>query len=44
VVRVAGGLPSYALPAAKSLGCTVEKLAEFGNEEFVFAPSEWAAA
>jgi hypothetical protein len=43
VVRDAGGKPSHALPAAKSLGCTVEKLPEFGNEEFVFAPREWAA-
>ena len=44
-MRDASGLPSYTLPAAKSLGCTVEKLPEFGNEEFVFAPSEeWAAA
>jgi hypothetical protein len=43
VVRDAGGMPSYVLPAAKSLGCAVEKLPEFGNEEFVFAPREWAA-
>jgi ribosomal protein S19E (S16A) len=43
VVRDGGGTPSYALPAAKSLGCTVERLPEFGNEEFVFAPREWAA-
>jgi hypothetical protein len=44
VLKDAGGTPSYALPAAKSLGCTVEKLSEFGNEEFVFAPREWRAA
>ncbi len=37
ILRDAGGAPAYALPAAKSLGCTVEKLSEFG--EFVFAPS-----
>ena len=43
VVRDAGGTPSHALPAARSLGCTVEKLPEFGSEEFVFAPREWAA-
>lgn len=43
VLRDEGGTPSYALPAAKSLGCTVERLAEYGNEEFVFAPVEWAA-
>jgi hypothetical protein len=36
-----GGVPSYALPAAKSLGCTVEVLPEYGGEEFVFAPREW---
>ncbi|MCA1716781.1 MAG: DUF3854 domain-containing protein [Actinobacteria bacterium] len=36
VLRDAGGTPSYALPAAKSLGCTVERLAEFGGAEFVF--------
>lgn len=43
VLRAAGGTPSYALPAAKSLGCTVEKLPEYGDREFVFAPREWAA-
>jgi hypothetical protein len=42
VLRDAGGKPSYALPAAKSLGCTVEKLPEFGDQEFVFAPREWS--
>ncbi len=41
ILRDAGGAPAYALPAAKSLGCTVEKLSEFGNREFVFAPWEW---
>jgi hypothetical protein len=44
VVRDAGGVPGYAMLAAKSLGCTVERLPEFGNKEFVFAPREWAAA
>ena len=44
ILKDAGGTPSCALPAAKSVGCTVEKLPEFGNEEFVFAPREWAAA
>jgi hypothetical protein len=44
VVRDAGGRPDYALPAAKSLGCTVEQLPEYENEEFVFAPREWSAA
>jgi hypothetical protein len=44
VVRDAGGRSDYALPAAKSLGCTVERLPEYGNKEFVFAPREWAAA
>lgn len=43
VLRDEGGTPSYALPAAKSLGCTVERLPEYGNAEFVFAPQEWAA-
>jgi ribosomal protein S19E (S16A) len=38
VLKDAGGTPAYALPAAKSLGCTVERLPEFGNAEFVFAP------
>lgn len=41
VLRDAGGPPSYALPAAKNLGCTVEKLSEYGDREFVFAPREW---
>jgi hypothetical protein len=41
VLKDAGGIPAYALPAAKSLGCTVEHLPEFGNREFVFAPREW---
>lgn len=43
VLKDAGGIPSYALPAAKSLGCTVKKLPEYGNREFVFAPREWGA-
>jgi len=43
ILRDAGGTPSYALPAAKSLGCTVERLPEYENREFVFAPREWAA-
>jgi Domain of unknown function (DUF3854) len=42
VLKDAGGTPAYALPAAKSLGCRVERLPEFGNREFVFAPREWA--
>jgi len=41
ILRDAGGTPSYALPAAKSLGCTVERLPEYENREFVFAPREW---
>jgi hypothetical protein len=41
ILRDAGGEPSYALPAAKSLGCTVERLPRFENREFVFAPHEW---
>jgi len=43
VLRDEGGTPSYALPAAKSLGCTVERLPEYENREFVIAPREWAA-
>jgi ribosomal protein S19E (S16A) len=43
ILRESGGTPSYALPAAKSLGCTVERLPEFENQEFVFAPREWVA-
>ncbi len=43
VLRDEGGTPSYALPAAKSLGCTVERLPEYENHEFVFAPREWVA-
>jgi len=42
ILRDAGGEPSYALPAAKSLGCTVERLPRYENREFVFAPREWA--
>jgi len=42
ILRGAGGEPSYALPAAKSLGCVVRRLVEFENREFVFAPREWA--
>jgi hypothetical protein len=38
ILRDAGVPPFYALPAAKSLGCTVEVLPEYGGEEFVFAP------
>jgi len=41
ILRDAGGEPSYALPAAKSLGCTVKRLPQFENREFVFAPHEW---
>ena len=41
ILRDAGGTPSLALPAAKSLGCTVERLPEYENREFVFAPREW---
>jgi hypothetical protein len=41
ILRDAGGTPSYALPAAKSLGCAVERLPEYENREFVFAPREW---
>ena len=41
-LRDEGGMPSYALPAAKSLGCTVERLPEYENREFVFAPREWS--
>ena len=41
ILRDAGGTPSYALPAAKSLGCTVERLPEYENREFVIAPHEW---
>ena len=41
IVRDEGGTPSYALPAAKSLGCTVERMPEYENEEFVIAPQEW---
>jgi Domain of unknown function (DUF3854) len=37
ILRDAGGVPAYALPAAKSLGCTVEVLVEYGNAEFIFA-------
>ena len=43
VLRDEGGMPSYALPAAKSLGCTIERLPEYGGEAFVFAPQEWAS-
>ena len=42
ILRDAGGNPSYALPAAQSLGCTVRRLPEYENREFVFAPREWA--
>ena len=38
-----GGSPDYAELAARSLGCPVERLPEFGDEEFVFAPQEWAS-
>jgi hypothetical protein len=43
ILREEGGVPAYALPAAKSLGCRVERLPEHENAEFVFAPREWAA-
>lgn len=43
ILRDAGGTVAYALPAARSLGCVVEKLPEYGNNQFVFAPQEWAA-
>lgn len=43
ILKDAGGTPGYALPAAKSLGCTIKRLAEFQNEEFVLAPEEWVA-
>jgi len=42
ILRDAGGEPSYARPAAQSLGCTVRRLQEYENREFVFAPREWA--
>lgn len=36
------GYPAFwALPAARSLGCTVERLPECEDAEFVFAPPEW---
>jgi hypothetical protein len=38
VLHDAGMVPTYALPAAKSLGCDVERLPEFGDELFVLAP------
>lgn len=41
ILKDAGGTPSYALPAAKSLGCAVERMPEYENREFVFAPREW---
>lgn len=41
ILRDEGGTPSYALPAATSLGCTVARLPEYENEEFVFVPQEW---
>jgi ribosomal protein S19E (S16A) len=43
ILRDEGGMPAYAEPAAKSLGCTIEKLPEYANQEFVFAPREWVA-
>jgi len=43
VLHDAGGVPMYALPAAKSLGCDVERLPEFGDKQFVLAPQSWAA-
>jgi hypothetical protein len=43
VLHDAGGVPTYALPAAKSLGCDVERLPEFGDKQFVLAPQSWAA-
>jgi hypothetical protein len=43
VLRDAGGTVAYAVPAAKSLGCTVERLPEYGDREFVLAPQDWAA-
>jgi hypothetical protein len=42
ILRDAGGEPSYARPAAQSLGCTVRRLQEYENREFVFAPPDWA--
>ncbi len=36
-LRDAGGTVSYTLPAAKSLGCTVERLPEFGDQEFMWS-------
>jgi hypothetical protein len=44
ILRDAGGSPAYAMPAAMSLGCSVERLPEFENARFVFAPREWVAA
>jgi len=44
ILREEGGTVSYALPAALNLGCTVERLPEFENEKFVFAPREWTGA
>ncbi len=41
ILRDEGGTPSYALPAAKSLGCTVERLPEYEDREFIVAPREW---
>jgi Domain of unknown function (DUF3854) len=39
----AGGDPGDVLPAAVRLGCRVERLPEYGNERFVFAPLEGVA-
>ena len=44
ILRDAGGNPFYALPAARSLGCAVERLPEYENREFVLAPHEWGEA
>jgi hypothetical protein len=42
VLHDAGGTPAYALPAARSLGYTVERLPEHDDAEFIFATREAA--
>jgi hypothetical protein len=41
--RDEGGDALTILPAVDALGCRVDRLVEYGNEQFVFAPTEGVA-
>ena len=43
VYAEAGGNPRHVLSAAVRLGCSIERLPEYGNERFIYPPAEKVA-